>query len=215
MARTYGDRCGIARALDVVGERWALLIVREMLLGPKRFTDLRAGLPKLGPDILSQRLRDLEQAGIVRRGKLPPPAASHVYELTDRGKELEPVILGLGRWGSGEPFPDGEAELGPDSAVLALKTMFDPRAAAGLDATYELLFGENVYTVRVADGSMSASRGSAVEPDAVIETDPDTLTELLWRGRPLNEAEDAGDVKLAGKRLTILRFLKLFAAPAN
>src|SRR3954470_15183429 len=95
--RTYGDRCGIARALDVVGERWALLVVRELLLGPKRFTDLRAGLPGLGPDILSQRLRELEQAGIARRGKLPPPAASQIYELTARGQELEPVILGLGR----------------------------------------------------------------------------------------------------------------------
>jgi DNA-binding HxlR family transcriptional regulator len=199
----------------VVGERWALLIVREMLLGPKRFTDLRAGLPKLGPDVLSQRLRELEQAGIVRRGKLPPPAASAIYELTERGKELEPVILGLGRWGSSEPFPDGEAELGPDSAVLALKTMFNSSAAAGLDATYELRFGENVHAIRVADGIMSASRGAAAEPDVVIDTDPDTLTELLWRGRPLNEAQDAGDVKVVGKRLTVLRFLKLFAAPGD
>src|SRR5437763_16199667 len=95
--RTYGDRCGIARAVDVVGERWALLVVRELLLGPKRFTDLRAGLPKVGPDMLAARLRELEQAGVVRRGELPPPAASRVYELTERGRGLEPVILALGR----------------------------------------------------------------------------------------------------------------------
>src|SRR3954452_10567314 len=98
--RTYGDRCGIARALDAVGERWALLVVRELLLGPKRFTDLRAGLPTLGPDVLAQRLRDLEAAGIVARRTLPPPAGSRVYELTERGQELEPVLLALGRWGS-------------------------------------------------------------------------------------------------------------------
>src|ERR1700704_6818882 len=98
--RTYGDQCGVARALDVVGERWALLVVRELLLGPKRFTDLRSGLPHLSPDVLSQRLRELEGAGIVQRRKLAPPAASRVYELTPRGRELEPVVLGLGRWGS-------------------------------------------------------------------------------------------------------------------
>src|SRR4051794_2891972 len=93
--RTYGDRCGIARALDLVGERWALLVVRELLLGPKRFTDLRAGLLKLSPDVLSQRLRELEEAGVVARRTLPAPAASRVYELTDRGRELEPVVLAL------------------------------------------------------------------------------------------------------------------------
>jgi DNA-binding HxlR family transcriptional regulator len=212
--RSYGDRCGIARALDVVGERWALLVVRELLLGPKRFTDLRAGLPKLGPDVLSQRLRDLEEAGIVRRGKLPPPAASRIYELTERGKELEPVILGLGRWGSAEPFPDGDAELGGDAAVLALKTMFNPGAAGNLDVTYELRFGENVYTLRVAGRTLTAVRGSATDPDVVIATDTATLVQLLWRGLPLAKAQDAGDVTVVGKQLTVLRFLKLFAAPA-
>src|SRR5919106_3243857 len=104
--RTYGDLCGIARALDVVGERWALLVVRELLLGPKRFTDLRAGLPHVGPDVLTQRLKELEAAGVVRRATLPPPAASKVYELTRRGAELEPVVLALGRWGSAAPGPE-------------------------------------------------------------------------------------------------------------
>src|SRR5947209_18591269 len=121
--RSYRDPCGIARGLDVVGERWALLVVRELLLGPKRFTDLRAGLPHLSPDVLSQRLRELEQSGVVRRAKLPPPAGSRVYELTEWGRELEPVVLGLGRWASAlAPFPPGHGELGVDSLVLALKT---------------------------------------------------------------------------------------------
>src|SRR5258706_120419 len=98
--RSYGDPCGIARALDLVGERWALLVVRELVLGPKRFTDLRDGLPGLSPDVLTERLRDLEQAGIVRRRTLAPPAGSRVYELTGWGRELEPVLVALGRWGS-------------------------------------------------------------------------------------------------------------------
>src|ERR1700755_1009188 len=99
MARTYGDRCGVARALDAIGERWALLVIRELLLGPKRFTDLRAGLPHVGPDVLSQRLRAPEASGLVARRTLAAPAGSRVYELTERGRALEPVILELGRFG--------------------------------------------------------------------------------------------------------------------
>src|SRR5947207_11167291 len=102
--RTYGDRCGVARALDVVGERWALLVVRDLLLGPKRFTDLRAGLPHVSPDVLSQRLRELERSGVISRRTLPPPAGSRIYELTAWGRELEPAVLALGRWGSRAPL---------------------------------------------------------------------------------------------------------------
>ena len=133
--RTYGDSCGIARALDLVGERWALLVVRELLLGPKRFTDLRSGLPSLSPDVLTQRLRELEDGGVVARRKLDPPAGSWVYELTERGRELEPVVIALGRWGSVAPMPPGDMRIGVDSTVLALKTLFDPAAAADRDAT--------------------------------------------------------------------------------
>src|SRR3954463_5634306 len=111
VGRTYGDRCGVARALDVVGERWALLVVRELLLGPKRFTDLRAGLPHVSADVLTQRLKELEQAGVWRRGTLPPPAGSRIYELTERGRELEPIVISLGRWGSVAPFPPGDAQI--------------------------------------------------------------------------------------------------------
>jgi DNA-binding HxlR family transcriptional regulator len=182
--RTYGDRCGIARALDLVGERWALLVVRELLLGPKRFTDLRAGLPQIGPDVLSQRLRELEGSGVLRRRKLPPPAGSQVYELTEWGLDLEPVVLGLGRWGSRAPLAEGDdAVFGADSAMLALKTMFDPAAADGLTASYELRLGESRFSLRVADGRLEIARGEAERPDAVIETDPRTLAMVLWRGR--------------------------------
>src|SRR5215213_10177697 len=144
--RSYTDRCGVARALDLVGERWALLVVRELLLGPKRFTDLRAGLPHLGPDVLSQRLRELEAARVLRRSTLPPPAGSRVYELTERGRELEPVVLALGRWGSVAPFPAGDAGIGVDAFVIALKTLFDP-AADGTPACYELRLRDQVFRV--------------------------------------------------------------------
>src|SRR3954452_25240476 len=105
--RTYGDRCGVARALDLVGDRWALLVVRELLLGAKRFSDLRAGLPGVSPDVLSQRLRELEGIGVVRRAKTPPPSPAAVYELTHPGRELEPVLIAPGCWGSSAPFPPG------------------------------------------------------------------------------------------------------------
>ena len=213
--RTYGDRCGVARALDLVGERWALLVVRELLLGPKRFTDLRAGLPHVGPDILAQRLRELEESGIVRRGQLPPPAGSRIYELTPRGRELEPVVLALGRFGSVAPFPPGEADIGVDAVVLALKSLFVPSAADGLRASYELRFSDQHFGLRVEDGRLDVARGSADAPDATITTDPGTLATVLWHGRALEEARRAGDLATEGDRRAVKRFLALFPLPAS
>jgi DNA-binding HxlR family transcriptional regulator len=211
--RTYGDRCGIARALDIVGERWALLVVRELLLGPKRFTDLRAGLPHVSPDVLSQRLRELERDGLVHRRVLAPPAGSRVYELTDRGLELEPVVLALGRWGSRAPFPPADARLGVDSAILSLRTLFDPSAADGLSAGYELRLGEQSFHARVADGRLEVVRGRADGPDATIVTDTGTLSALLWHGRGLAEALRSGDIEIEGSRRAVERFLRLFPLP--
>src|ERR1700738_3415739 len=168
--RTYGDRCGVARGLALGGARCAVLVVRERPLGPTRFTDLRSGLPHLSPDVLSQRLRELERAGIVRRRKLPPPAGSRVYELTAWGQELEPVVLALGRWGSRAPFPPTDAQLSADSMIIALKTLFHAPATDGLSASYELRLGEHEFHARVADGQLELARGGAAEPDAVIET---------------------------------------------
>jgi DNA-binding HxlR family transcriptional regulator len=213
--RTYGDRCGVARALDLVGERWALLVVRELLLGPKRFTDLRAGLPHVGPDVLAQRLRDLEQSGLVRRGTLPPPAGSRIYELTERGRELEPVVIALGRFGSVAPFPPGEAGIGVDAVVIALKSLFAPAAADGMAASYELRLGEQPFRLDVADGRIEIARGSAPAPDATLETDPGTLASVLWHGRKLDEARRAGDLAIAGDRTAVTRLLALFPLPTS
>ncbi|MEA2135761.1 MAG: hypothetical protein QOC68_3670 [Solirubrobacteraceae bacterium] len=211
--RTYGDRCGVARALDVVGERWALLVVRELLLGPKRFTDLRTGLPNLSPDVLSQRLRELEQAGLLRRRKLAPPSSARVYELTDRGLALEPVVLELGRWGSETAFPAGDAAFGADSFVIALKTLFDVGAADGLDVTVALRLGEDGFRSRVAGGRLEIARGHAETPDATIVSDPGTLAAVLWHDRPLSEALRTGDVEIEGSTPAVKRFLRVFPAP--
>jgi DNA-binding HxlR family transcriptional regulator/putative sterol carrier protein len=212
--RTYDDGCAAAHALDLIGERWALLVVRELLLGPKRFTDLRAGLPNASPNVLAQRLRELEAAGVVRRRKLPPPAASKVYELTDWGMELEPVIVGLGRWGARSASRPREAELGVDSLILSFRTMFDAQAAKGLRASYELRLGEDRFYALVADGRFEVARGGAKErPDAIIEADAATLAALVYGGRQLEEALRAGDIEIEGDESAVERFVGLFPLP--
>jgi DNA-binding HxlR family transcriptional regulator len=211
--RTYDDGCAAAHALDLVGERWALLVVRELLLGPKRFTDLRTGIPKASPNVLSQRLRELEGAGVVRRRKLPPPAASRIYELTDWGLELEPVITQLGRWGARSPSKPCDAELSVDSLILSFRTMFDTRAAEGLGASYELRLGEDRFRAEVADDRFEVVRGVADRPDAIIETDPATLTALVYEGRQLAEALRSGDIRIEGDESAVARFLGLFPLP--
>ena len=211
--RTYDDGCAAAHALDLVGERWALLVVRELLLGPKRFTDLRAGLPGASPNVLAQRLRELEGAGIVRRRKLPPPAASRVYELTGWGEELEPVIIRLGRWGARSPSKPRDAALSVDSLILSFRTMFDPDAAEGLKASYELRLGEDVFRAVVADGRFEIVRGDAERPDATIEADAGTLAALVYGDRELAEAARSGEVKVGGDEGAVERFLGLFPLP--
>ncbi|HTU86549.1 MAG TPA: helix-turn-helix domain-containing protein [Solirubrobacteraceae bacterium] len=209
--RTYADACGIARALDVIGERWAILVVRELLLGPKRFTDLRAGLPRLGPDILSQRLRELEQAGVVRRDQLPPPAGARVYELTEWGRQLEPVVLALGRWGSQAPLPADHGALGVDALMLALKTLYDPARAGGLiGGTYEIGLAGQPFTVRPADRQLDVSRGAASNPVATIGAEPEALQTVLWHGRALSDVLGTGEVTIAGDRGAAERLLGLF-----
>ena len=212
--RTYGDGCAIARGLDLVGERWALLVVRDLLLGPKRYTDLRRGLPNASPNVLSQRLGELERAGIVRRRKLPPPAGSRVYELTGWGRELEQTITSLGRWAARSPTPPGDAPIrSADSIILALRERFDAGAARRLRAGYELRLGEDRFRIEVADGAIEAVRGVADRADATIDTDPDTLAAVLWGGRSLAEAQRSGTMTLAGDTAAVERFVRLFPMP--
>jgi DNA-binding HxlR family transcriptional regulator len=201
--RTHDDGCGIAHASDLLGQRWALIVVRELLLGPKRFTDLRAGIPDISPNVLGQRLRELEESGIVRRRKLAPPAAVQVYELTDWGRQLEPAVLALGRWASASPsFPRG-AEMGPDSLVLALKSGFDPAKADDLEAIYELRLGEIPCKIAVKGGQFEAARGEADEADAVIRSDPNVIAGIVFGGNRLRKAVEAGDVEIEGSRKAV------------
>jgi DNA-binding HxlR family transcriptional regulator len=201
--RTHDDGCGIAHASDLLGQRWALLVVRELLLGPKRFTDLRTGIPDVSPNVLGQRLRELDGAGILHRRRLAPPAAAQVYELTEWGRELEPAVLALGRWASYSPsFPAG-ARMGPDSLVLAIKTTFQPKKAAGLEASYEMRLGEIPYEIRVTGGGLEAERGEAGDPDARIHTDPDSLASVVFGGRSLADAVKEGEVEFEGNRRAV------------
>jgi DNA-binding HxlR family transcriptional regulator len=205
MARTRSveDGCGIAHATELLGQRWALLVVRELLLGPKRFTDLRAGIPDISPNVLGQRLRELEESGIVRRRKLAPPAAVQVYELTDWGRQLDPAVLALGRWASASPsFPKGAA-MGPDALLLALKSSFDPAKADALDATYELWLGEIPFEIRVADGQFDAAHGETDDPDATIRSAADAIAGVVFGGNRLGQAVEAGDVRIDGSRRAV------------
>ncbi len=212
--RTYGDGCAIARALDLVGERWALLVVRELLLGPKRYTDLRRGLPNASPNVLSERLRELERAGVVRRRKLPPPAGSRVYELTDWGRELEQIVISLGRWAARSPTPPSDAPIASaDSIVLALSARFDADAARGLRAGYELRLGEDRFRIEVEDAEIDVARGGADRADATIDTDPGTLAAVLWEDRSLADAQRSGTMTIEGDEAAAERFVRLFPMP--
>lgn len=197
--RRYGDGCAIATALDYVGERWALLVVRELLLGPKRFTDLQDGLPGAGSKVLAQRLRELESAGVVRRRTLAPPAGSQVYELTEWGAQLDAIVVALGRWGAQAPEPS-EDHVSADSAMIRLRTLFSPRPERPWTATYELRLGPYRFTTRVTDGQLvEMSRGEPHErPDTIVETDPDTLARILGVNRALTKAIKDGRLTITG-----------------
>jgi len=192
--RSYGDQCGVARSLDVIGERWALLIVRELLLGPKRFNDLLAGLDGASPNVISQRLRELTGSGVIRQRDLGPPARVRVYELTDWGRELELVVLHLGQWGTRAPLPEG-ARWGLDSLLLALQATADPAVVNG---RYELRVGTDVFTVDGTSGSVRMRRGTADRPDAALTTDVDALHAVALGKRSIAETAESGDLRLDG-----------------
>ena len=211
--RSYGDACGIARALDILGERWALMTVRELLLGPKRFTDLRAGLPHASPNILSMRLRDLEHHGLVRKRKLPPPAASQVYELTPRGDEIAPILDALGTWGSRLPLPGPDATMSFDAHILSFRTVFRPDLAADFHARVELRLGDRTFRAVVAGGKLDLTEGTLENPDAVIVSDHGTALAVAHGRASRADAEAAGALTIDGDRETAVRFLSLFPLP--
>lgn len=208
--RSYGDGCAAAHALELVGERWALLIVRELTLGPRRFTDLRAGLPAISPNVLTQRLEELEASRILERRKLAPPSGAWVYELTEWGAELEPLIRELGRWAANSPNFAAGKPMSVSSVVLSLRTMFEPKEAQGFNADISLRFGEERFVAEVAHGRMILTRGEIAKPDALIEGDQNAFAAVVYGGRSLTEAVRAGELRTVGDRAAIKRFLRLF-----
>jgi DNA-binding HxlR family transcriptional regulator len=213
--RSYGDGCSSAHALDLVGERWALLIVRDLLFGPKRFTDLHAGLPQASPNVLTQRLRELEDAGVVRRRRLPPPVSANVYELTDWGEGLEPILMALQRWGAVSPSFPHDVPVGCDAAMLALKNTFDANAARGAGIVAEVRFATDVFRLVVDDGTIDIGRGPAPDPHVVLETDPTTLEELAFAGLTVARAERARRLRVDGDRAALDRLLELVGPRAE
>lgn len=208
--RAYGQFCGLARALEMVGERWALLIVRDLLVGPRRYTDLRNGLPKIPTNVLAARLKELEGFGVVRRRVLPRPSGSVVYELTDHGRALEDVVLGLGRWGAlslGEPRADEIVTA--DSMVMALRSTFDARAAEGVRAGYELRMGDVVVHARVEGPSVRAGEGPLPGADLVIEGGPAVKSVVAGELSP-EEAVTAGLLRINGDMAWLDLFARLF-----
>jgi DNA-binding HxlR family transcriptional regulator/putative sterol carrier protein len=212
-ARGYGQHCGIARALELVGERWALLLVRDLILGPKRYTDLRRGLPRIPSNVLSARLKELEQAGIVRRRLLAQPDRGVVYELTEYGRELEDIVIRLGLWGVkslGEPRP-GDI-VNADSLQLALLTMFQPEAARELKASFEVRVGETVVHALVDHGALEVAEGPLDGADLVLESEL-PLNPLLSSELDPAEAIESGRVRVKGQRRLLDRFVEIFRIP--
>jgi DNA-binding HxlR family transcriptional regulator/putative sterol carrier protein len=209
--RSYNQYCAVARALDIVGERWTLLLVRELLTGPKRFKDLLEGLPGIGTNLLAARLKDLEGYGMVRRATLPPPAASKVYELTELGWSLEPVIAALGRWGlEFLGAPDREDDLRPAWAVVAIRSALKQEAARGLQETYEFRIDEEAFHLRIKDGEVEALQGPAVDPDLVVWGCTQAFLALATGRVEPTEALDSGEIRIEGEPETLARCLEIF-----
>lgn len=211
--RSYGQYCGVAHALELVGERWALLIVRDLILGPKRFTDLRLGLPRIPTNVLTTRLKELEESGVVQRRALPRPAASVVYELTPYGAQLEDIVLRLGAWGAqsmGEPKP--EDVFTADGAVLALRTAVHPeRLDRSERIGYQLQVGQVQVHALLDDGELRAGAGTLTDPDLVISMATfGTFKPLLTRQLNPAEAVADGTVQLVGDFALLPRFIDVF-----
>src|SRR3712207_15433 len=173
--RRYEDACAAAHALDLVGERWALLVMRELMLGPKRFSDLRASLPGISANVLTQRLEGLEAAGILVRRKLPPPASAQVYELTDWGYESEPIFQALGRWAARSPAHDPSLPFSAASFLLSLRTMLDPARAEGIEARIGFRLGDETYLSHLAEGRIAIARSALDGADLIFAGAPPVL----------------------------------------
>jgi DNA-binding HxlR family transcriptional regulator/putative sterol carrier protein len=210
--RSYNQYCAVARGLDVVGDRWTLLLVRELLLGPKRYGDLLAASPGIGTNLLADRLREMETMGLVERVTLPPPAGSSVYRLTEAGAELETVVRAIGRWGRRFMGPQREDEkLSIGAYFIALRERFRPERATGLHEAYEFRVDGRVFEVRVDDGACTTSEGSGARPTATFAMDVETLNAIFLGEVTAEQATADGRVEVTGDAEALSRFQEMFA----
>jgi DNA-binding HxlR family transcriptional regulator len=209
--RAYQDGCAVAHALDIIGDRWAMPIMRELMLGPKRFTDLRAGLPGISANMLTQRLEELEASSILVRRRLPPPAASQIYELTDWGRESEIVFQVLGRWACRSPTMEPGKPMSQVSVILSMRTMIDRDRIGDLDATLGFRFGEEEFRATLKGGDFLIDRGEAAGADTIITGDQNALVAILYGGA--RYADMAGALSVEGDMALAERFAGLFPLP--
>ena len=205
--RGYDDACGTAHALELIGERWALLVLRELMLGSRRFTELRADLPGISANVLTQRLTDLEERGLVVKKRLPPPASVQVYEATPWGLEAEPIVQALGRWAARSPRHDPTLPISGVSILLSFRTMFDPERAKDMKAAIAFHFGDDRYFVEIGGGRLIARRGEPERADLVVMTEPTMLAAVVYGKQPLEL------IRFEGGRGLLQRFVDLFELP--
>lgn len=199
--------------MNILGDRWAVPVMRELMLGPRRFGELRAGLPGISANVLTQRLASLEEAGVLRRRKLPPPASVQVYELTAWGYQAGPILRAMVRWAVCSPDHDLSLPFSPTSLLLSMRIMLDPEAAGDLCATIAFRFGEEGYTLRIANAEAAPERGAAEDADLLFTGSTNAMAAVLYRGRSLAEAEEQGDLTVEGHRALAERFVGLFPLP--
>lgn len=210
--KPYDDGCATAHALDLIGERWALLIVRELIPGPKRFSDLKDALPGISTNILTTRLVELEAGHVLVRRKLPPPAASQVYELTDWGAALEPLIKDLGRWAARSPELTPGKPMSAASVMLSFRTMFSPERARSARMRLSLVLGDVPHRAEIADGELTIEIGEIDNPDVTVAGDPNLLVGVVYGGLSIADAERAG-LAVTGNRELLKRFATFFPLP--
>jgi DNA-binding HxlR family transcriptional regulator len=217
--RSYGQYCAVAKTLDLIGERWTLLVIRELAFGPKRYTDVLSGVPGMNTTLLAQRLRDLEADGLVARRTLPPPAASTVYELTDSGVELAWALLPLVHWGARHALgPRADDELfRVEWPLLALSASVDPGRITGVDATYEFRVGGSVGHVVIRDGRLRVGSGPATEADVTLTADAETFVAVGTGKLAAHDAVASGRMTVEGDPEAAAVFASIFSdlrAPA-
>lgn len=209
--RAYSDGCAAAHALDLIGDRWAMPVIREMLLGPRRFSDIRAALPGLSANVLTQRLEELEAVSILQRRKLPPPASVQVYELTAWGLESEELFKVLGRWAARSPYKE-PGPTSPVSLIMSMRTMFSPERAGDMDAAIGFRFGPETFRADIAKGAIAAGRGDVADVDVLFDGDQNALIESIYGGVPLDAVGDR--LHITGDRALADKFLTLFPLPS-